>query len=77
MGYAELIQRRLPTLSPEKQAEVYDFVEFIAARAAKVVPTDWTNESFSRFSMLDGAGAARTGKRFGRLRPQRLLSIRQ
>ncbi len=52
MGYAELIQRRLQTLSPEKQAEIYDFVEFIAARPPKVVPTDWTDESFSRFSMV-------------------------
>ena len=33
MGYAELIHQRLQTLPLEKQAEVYDFVEFIAARA--------------------------------------------
>lgn len=32
MGYAELIHQRLQTLPQEKQAEVYDFVEFIATR---------------------------------------------
>lgn len=32
MGYAELIQQRLQILPQEKLAEVYDFVEFIAAR---------------------------------------------
>ena len=33
MGYAELIQQRLQTLPVDKQAEVYDFVEFIAMRS--------------------------------------------
>lgn len=33
MGYAELIHQRLQTLPQEKQAEVYDFVEFIATRS--------------------------------------------
>lgn len=32
MGYAELIHQRPQTLPQEKQAEVYDFVEFIATR---------------------------------------------
>jgi hypothetical protein len=32
MGYAELIHQRLQTLPQDKQAEVYDFVEFIAMR---------------------------------------------
>ncbi|MFA7239324.1 MAG: hypothetical protein WC091_04365 [Sulfuricellaceae bacterium] len=32
MGYAELVHQRLQTLPQEKQAEVYDFVEFIATR---------------------------------------------
>ena len=32
MGYAELIQQRVPNLPPDKQAEVFDFVEFIANR---------------------------------------------
>ena len=51
MGYAELIQQRLQTLPPDKQAEVYDFVEFIAARNQKTAPVNWTNEEFSRLSM--------------------------
>lgn len=32
MGYAELINQRLQTLPQAKQAEVYDFVEFISTR---------------------------------------------
>lgn len=41
MGYAELIQQRLQTLSSDKQAEVYDFVEFIAMRSQPaLVPDD-------------------------------------
>ncbi|OYT90195.1 MAG: hypothetical protein CFE43_19465 [Burkholderiales bacterium PBB3] len=53
MGYAELIQQRLQTLSPDKQAEVYDFVEFIATRNPRPSPVDWTNEEFSRLSMTE------------------------
>ena len=34
MGYAELIAHKLASLSPEKQAEIFDFVEFVASRAA-------------------------------------------
>ena len=52
MGYAELIQQRLKTLPLEKQAEVYDFVEFIATRNQKATPVDWTTEEFSRLSMV-------------------------
>lgn len=33
MGYAELI-KKLQTLPEDKQAEVFDFVEFLAARFA-------------------------------------------
>ncbi len=33
MGYAELIER-VQTLPADKQAEVFDFVEFLAARNA-------------------------------------------
>jgi len=56
MGYAELIHLRLQTLPPEKQAEIYDFVEFIASRAvvpaaATRVPDDWSFTEFSRVSM--------------------------
>ena len=32
MNYAELIEKRLQTLPESKQAEVFDFVEFLAAR---------------------------------------------
>lgn len=54
MGYAELIQQRLQTLPPEKQAEVYDFVEFIAARIPHAAPenaSDWTDAEFSQMAM--------------------------
>jgi len=51
MGYAELIQQRLQTLPLDKQAEVYDFVEFIASRNQKAAAVDWTHEEFSRLSM--------------------------
>ncbi len=34
MTYADLIQQRLQTLSPAQQAEVFDFVEFLASRRA-------------------------------------------
>jgi len=32
MSYTELIEKRLLTLPEAKQAEVFDFVEFLAAR---------------------------------------------
>jgi erythromycin esterase-like protein len=32
MSYAKLIEQRLLTLSEAKQAEVFDFVEFLATR---------------------------------------------
>ena len=32
MSYAELIEKRLQTLPEAKQAEVFDFVEFLATR---------------------------------------------
>ncbi len=57
MGHMELI-RMLQTLPTDKQAEVVDFVEFLAARFAVSAPipaasesTDWTDASFSQFSM--------------------------
>lgn len=56
MGYAELIHLRLQTLPPEKQAEIYDFVEFIAARSSTVVAKtatrdDWTQAEFSQLAL--------------------------
>lgn len=56
MGYAELINQRLQSLPTEKQAEVYDFVEFIAARIPDTVlrnehASDWTDTEFSKMAM--------------------------
>ena len=61
MGYAELIQLRLQTLPQDKQAEVYDFVEFIATRTLKTAPADWTNEEFSRLSMAQALRGLENG----------------
>jgi hypothetical protein len=56
MGYAELIQQKLQNFPPEKQAEVYDFVEFIAARIPSPPPksehaSEWTDAEFSQMAM--------------------------
>lgn len=55
MGYAELIER-LQSLPQEKQAEVFDFVEFLSARAkgtelSGVTQADWTDAEFSMLAM--------------------------
>ncbi len=56
MGYAELIER-LQTLPHEKQAEVFDFVEFLATRGgstggvAHLAHSDWTDAEFSKMAM--------------------------
>jgi len=55
MGYAELIER-LQALPQEKQAEVFDFVEFLSARvgsagAAHLARGDWTDAEFSNMAM--------------------------
>jgi hypothetical protein len=51
MGYVELIEK-LQTLPREKQAEVFDFVEFLAARFSGTSPdTEWTDTKFSEFSL--------------------------
>ena len=51
MGYAELIQT-VEKLSPERQAEVLDFAQFLATRSGtKPAFDDWTREDFSRASM--------------------------
>ena len=55
MGYAELINR-LESPPRDKQAEVFDFVEFLAARCGastnKPLPhAEWTNAEFSELSM--------------------------
>lgn len=55
MGYAELISK-LEALPVEKRAEVFDFVEFLAARcdatASKPLrQEEWTDAEFSELSM--------------------------
>lgn len=53
MGYAELI-KKLQTLPEDKQAEVFDFVEFLAARFAASKGADkdeWSESQFTEFSM--------------------------
>lgn len=53
MGYAELI-KKLQALPEDKQAEVFDFVEFLAARfaASQVAEKDeWSESQFPEFSM--------------------------
>lgn len=55
MGYAELIER-LRTLPQEKQAEVFDFVEFLCQRSSQVekappVQSEWHDREFAQMSM--------------------------
>ncbi len=55
MGHAELIEK-LQALPAEKQAEVFDFVEFLAVRFGKSKGTafahgDWSDADFSEFAM--------------------------
>jgi hypothetical protein len=55
MGYAELISK-LEALPREKQAEVFEFVEFLSARCGTstgkpVTHTEWTDAEFSELSM--------------------------
>lgn len=54
MGYAELIER-LQALPQEKQAEVFDFVEFLAARSRSTdqqpAHSEWTDAEFSDMAM--------------------------
>lgn len=55
MGYAELIER-LQALPQDKQAEVFDFVEFLSRRSgfAEKLPhahADWADSEFARMAM--------------------------
>lgn len=55
MGYVELIER-LQSLPREKQAEVFDFVEFLVARSGlaagkSIDHVDWRDAEFSAMSM--------------------------
>ena len=47
MGHAELIAQKLALLPFDKQAEVFDFVEFIAVRSSM----DWTDRQFQSMSL--------------------------
>jgi len=55
MGYAELIER-LQALPQDKQAEVFDFIEFLSARsgvsgAAHLARGDWADADFAKMAM--------------------------
>ncbi len=55
MGYAELISK-LKALPREKQAEVFEFVEFLSARCdtatgKPLTHAEWTDADFSELSM--------------------------
>ena len=53
MGYAELIER-LQTLPQDKQAAVFDFVEFLSARSThEKLPAhaDWSDTEFAGLAM--------------------------
>ena len=51
MGYAELIER-LQALPQEKQAEVFDFVDFLATRYdTTAAPQDWRESEFETLSI--------------------------
>ncbi len=51
MSLDELMEK-LQALPADKQAEVFDFVDFLAARfSARTASGDWTDHEFSEFSL--------------------------
>lgn len=52
MGYAEVIEK-LRSLPEAKQAEVFDFIEFLSNREEGKALTngDWSNAAFASFSL--------------------------
>ena len=51
MSYAELVEK-LQALPQDKQAEVFDFVEYLVARFGKSAdPSEWTRGAFAEFSL--------------------------
>ncbi len=50
MGYADLI-RKLQALPRDKQAEVFDFVDFLASRCVPAEPDDWPDGEFAALSL--------------------------
>ena len=55
MGYAELIQQRLLTLPQEKQAEIYDFVEFKATHSQTIEIVSEDQHKIQVFAALAAA----------------------
>ena len=53
MGLAEKVVERMATLEPEQQAEVLDFIEFLASRRRGVagVPADWLGRDFEHLAV--------------------------
>jgi hypothetical protein len=58
VGYTELIHQRLQTMAPDKQAEVYDFVEFVANRSVAVGVVDENRRKADVLAALNAARAA-------------------
>jgi hypothetical protein len=58
VGYTELIHQRLQTMPPDKQAQVYDFVEFVANRSAVAVAVDNTRPKADVLAALNLAREA-------------------
>ncbi len=51
MSYAELIEK-LQALPQDKQAEVFDFVEYLVARfGSDADRSDWTRTEFAQFAL--------------------------
>ncbi len=51
MNQAQLLEK-IQALPPDKQAEVFDFVDFLASRSASNSQHDeWTNAEFSEMAM--------------------------
>ncbi|MDK9721376.1 MAG: DUF2281 domain-containing protein [Rhodospirillales bacterium] len=54
MGYAEFFEK-LSALPEDKQAEVFDFVEFLASRSRRSDPPlprgEWTSREFGHLSL--------------------------
>lgn len=56
MSYAQTIAEIIANLPPERQVEIYDFVEFIAARCGELpnqhlVHGEWSDDAFAKLSM--------------------------
>jgi hypothetical protein len=56
MSYAKSIAEKIAALPPERQAEIFDFVEFIVARyggssSQGMAQCEWTDDTFAALSM--------------------------